>query len=224
MARFLLPIVKQFPSLTNPRTQFKVNVSLGSFHILLNCTSNYFASLVPSLAIGVLYLMTNHWTVNNIFALLSIFNSLQSICLKQFRIGIIFLLSFLAYDVFWCFGTNIMETVALKFHAPIMIHFPVDIIHNGWHAKVFTSLGTGDILLPGCFIAMLHRFDISLKRNSSLYFSATIIAYFFGLLATTLTMLHFKRCQPALLYCVPVCVLTPILIATLRGELKKLLK
>ena len=36
-------------------------------------------------------------------------------------------------------------------------------------------LGLGDIVIPGIFIALLLRYDISLKRNSNFYFYATFI-------------------------------------------------
>jgi minor histocompatibility antigen H13 len=83
-------------------------------------------------------------------------------------------------------------------------------------------LGLGDIVIPGIFIALLLRFDCSLKRKSSLYFYATFIAYFLGLMATIFVMHVYKHAQPALLYLVPACVSTPVLVAAVRGELKML--
>ena len=40
-------------------------------------------------------------------------------------------------------------------------------------------LGLGDIVIPGIFIALLLRYDISLKRNSNFYFYATFIGIIF---------------------------------------------
>ncbi|KAH9631715.1 hypothetical protein HF086_014716 [Spodoptera exigua] len=49
--------------------------------------------------------------------------------------------------------------------------FPQDLLVNGLDASNFAMLGLGDIVVPGIFIALLLRFDKSLKRNSEFYFS-----------------------------------------------------
>uniref|UniRef100_A0A1B0CPU3 Signal peptide peptidase n=2 Tax=Lutzomyia longipalpis TaxID=7200 RepID=A0A1B0CPU3_LUTLO len=81
-------------------------------------------------------------------------------------------------------------------------------------------LGLGDIVIPGIFIALLLRFDISLKRKSKLYFYATFIAYFLGLMMTIFVMHMFKHAQPALLYLVPACIGTPVALALVKGDIK----
>lgn len=114
-------------------------------------------------------------------------------------------------------------------------------------------LGLGDIVIPGIFIAFLLRFDhryikyiikiidqlkiifkykciycffffFSLKRKTNLYFNATFLAYFLGLLTTVFIMHVFKAAQPALLYLVPACLITPMLIALISGDLKALFR
>ena len=42
-------------------------------------------------------------------------------------------------------------------------------------ASNFAMLGLGDIVIPGIFIALLLRYDNSLKRGSNFYFLATFI-------------------------------------------------
>uniref|UniRef100_T1GAY5 Minor histocompatibility antigen H13 n=1 Tax=Megaselia scalaris TaxID=36166 RepID=T1GAY5_MEGSC len=115
-----------------------------------------------------------------------------------------------------------MVTVAKSFEAPIKLVFPQDLLSNGLNASNFAMLGLGDIVVPGIFIALLLRFDNSLKRKVKLYFYSTFAAYFLGLMATIFVMHVFKHAQPALLYLVPACLLTPILIALLKGDLKRL--
>lgn len=100
--------------------------------------------------------------------------------------------------------------------------FPQDLLVNGLAADNFAMLGLGDIVVPGIFIALLLRFDGSLRRGSSLYFRATLAAYVVGLLATILVMHAFKHAQPALLYLVPACLATPLALAALRGDLRAL--
>lgn len=95
---------------------------------------------------------------------------------------------------------------------------------HGLSASNFAMLGLGDIVVPGIFIALLLRFDHSLKRQSKLYFHATFLAYFLGLMATIFVMHVFKHAQPALLYLVPACLGTPLALALVKGDLTALFK
>ena len=87
-------------------------------------------------------------------------------------------------------------------------------------------LGLGDIVIPGIFVALLLRYDQSLKRNSNrnsnFYFYTTFIAYILGLCGTIVVMHVFKHAQPALLYLVPACLGAPILMALIRGDIKSM--
>lgn len=102
--------------------------------------------------------------------------------------------------------------------------FPQDLLTHGLSASNFAMLGLGDIVVPGIFIALLLRFDNSLKRNTNTYFIATFVAYFLGLMTTILVMHIFKHAQPALLYLVPACLGTPLLVALIKGDIKTLFK
>lgn len=102
--------------------------------------------------------------------------------------------------------------------------FPQDLLQNGFAANNFAMLGLGDIVIPGIFIALLLRFDHSLKRQTKTYFHAACLAYFLGLMATIFVMHVFKHAQPALLYLVPACVGTPLLLALVKGDLTALFK
>jgi len=112
--------------------------------------------------------------------------------------------------------------VARSFDAPIKVLFPKDFLENGIYAAELAMLGLGDIVLPGIVVALLLRFDIHNGRTSKpyfWYFWATYIAYILGLLFTIVVMHTFKSAQPALLYLVPAVLLTPIMVAVVRGEL-----
>lgn len=102
--------------------------------------------------------------------------------------------------------------------------FPQDLLINGLSANNFAMLGLGDIVIPGIFIALLLRFDYSLKRQSKTYFHSTCLAYFLGLMATIFVMHMFKHAQPALLYLVPACLGTPLAVALVKGDLTALFK
>merc|ERR1712215_227019 len=95
-----------------------------------------------------------------------------------------------------------------------------DLLENGLNATNFAMLGLGDIVIPGIFIALLLRYDVSLKRNSNFYFYATFFAYLAGLLLTIFIMHVYKHAQPALLYLVPACLGVPLFLALVRGDLK----
>merc|ERR1712183_775374 len=112
-----------------------------------------------------------------------------------------------------------MGTVAKSFEAPIKLVFPQDLVEQGFGATNMAMLGLGDIVIPGIFIALLLRYDQSLKRNSNFYFYVTFIAYFLGLCGTIVVMHVFKHAQPALLYLVPACLGALIPMALIRGDI-----
>lgn len=178
--------------------------------------------IVMCAAVGLWYLIKKHWIANNLFGLAFALNGVEFLSLNSITNGCILLGGLFVYDVFWVFGTNVMVSVAKSFEAPIKLVFPQDLLENGLGASNFAMLGLGDIVIPGIFIALLLRFDISQKK-SQVYFYASFLAYFLGLLLTILVMHVFKHAQPALLYLVPACVGVPLLIALVRGEIKQLI-
>lgn len=128
----------------------------------------------------------------------------------------------------------LIKQVAKGLKAPIMIMFPKDILHdpNG----PATMLGLGDIVIPGIYIALCLRFDLSehhrthpnatyrkgFFRFEKPYFSAAIVAYIIGLSTTIFVMHAFQAAQPALLYLSPACIGSTLITACYRHELKDL--
>ncbi|XP_056898077.1 minor histocompatibility antigen H13 isoform X1 [Takifugu flavidus] len=179
-------------------------------------------SLIISSAVGVWYLLKKHWIANNLFGLAFALNGVELLHLNNVSTGCILLGGLFVYDVFWVFGTNVMVTVAKSFEAPIKLVFPQDLLEKGLGASNFAMLGLGDIVIPGIFIALLLRFDVSLKKNSRTYFYSSFLAYIFGLGLTIFVMHTFKHAQPALLYLVPACVGFPVIVALFKGELTEM--
>ncbi|XP_027060297.1 minor histocompatibility antigen H13-like isoform X2 [Pocillopora damicornis] len=178
-----------------------------------------------SAVLGVWYLLKKHWIANNIFGLAFSLNGVELLHLNTVTTGCILLGGLFVYDIFWVFGTDVMVTVAKSFEAPIKLIFPMDLLEKGLSASNFAMLGLGDIVIPGIFIALLLRFDHSKKdKTSRVYFYSGFVAYFLGLVLTVLVMHTFKAAQPALLYLVPACLGTPIMLALLRGEISDLFK
>ncbi|OWF54425.1 minor histocompatibility antigen H13-like [Mizuhopecten yessoensis] len=172
--------------------------------------------------IGVWYLVKKHWIANNLFGFAFAINGVELLSLNRVSTGCILLGGLFIYDIFWVFGTNVMVTVAKSFEAPIKLVFPQDLLEHGLGASNFAMLGLGDIVIPGIFIALLLRFDMSLKKNSKTYFYASFIAYLLGLMLTIFVMHFFKHAQPALLYLVPACIGLPLVVALAKGEVRQL--
>lgn len=188
----------------------------------LDFTTQDIIVLVGSAVIGVWYFLKKHWVANNLFGLAFAVNGIELLHLNKVVTGCILLGGLFFYDIFWVFGTNVMVTVAKSFEAPIKLVFPQDLLENGLAAQNMAMLGLGDIVIPGIFVALLLRYDHSLKRNSNFYFYTTFIAYILGLCGTIVVMHVFKHAQPALLYLVPACLGAPILMALIRGDIKSM--
>lgn len=203
----------QFTKNKDGKNEHLINYKFSTHDIIILCAATI---------IGVWYLLKKHWIANNMFGLAFAINAVEMLHLNNIVTGCILLIGLFFYDIFWVFGTNVMVTVAKTFEAPIKLVFPQDLIVNGINASNFAILGLGDIVIPGIFIALLLRYDLNSKRKNPIYFYCTMLAYFMGLMATILVMHIFKHAQPALLYLVPACMGTPLLMALVRGELRTL--
>merc|ERR1719300_1950306 len=174
--------------------------------------------------VGVWYILKKHWLANDLLGMAFAINGVELLHLNNVVTGCILLGGLFFYDIFWVFGTDVMVTVAKSFEAPIKLVFPQDLLENGLNATNFAMLGLGDIVIPGIFIALLLRYDVSLKRNSNFYFYATFLAYLAGLLLTIFIMHVYKHAQPALLYLVPACLGVPLFLALVRGDIKSMFR
>ncbi|CAB1335975.1 unnamed protein product [Coregonus sp. 'balchen'] len=160
--------------------------------------------LVISTVVGVWYVLKKHWIANNLFGLAFALNGVELLHLNNISTGCILL------GGLFVFGTNVMVTVAKSFEAPIKLVFPQDLLEKGLGARIF--------------IALLLRFDVSLKKNTRTYFYTSFLAYIFGLGLTIWVMHTFKHAQPALLYLVPACIGFPVVVALLKGELTEMFR
>ncbi|CAK1553103.1 unnamed protein product [Leptosia nina] len=223
LSHLLSPIIAVMMPASVPKVPYHILFTQGDRHVInYKFTSYDVICLVISFVFGLWYLYKKHWIANNLFGIAFAINGVELLQLNNVVTGCILLSGLFLYDIFWVFGTNVMVTVAKSFEAPIKLVFPQDLLVNGLNASNFAMLGLGDIVVPGIFIALLLRFDKSLKRNSEFYFRATFSAYILGLLATILVMHVFKHAQPALLYLVPACLGTPLTLALLRGDINAL--
>lgn len=204
---------------------------IGEIDMLLSLQDIFFIVIGTSLSYG--YYMTKHFMLNNLFGIVFCIGAMEKISVGSYKIGAALLIGLFFYDIFWVFGTDVMVTVAKSFDGPIKLLFPTKFATLNAKAE-FSLLGLGDIVVPGLFVAILHRFDAvraqavikhhgeSVDAFYRPYFHWNVVCYAIGLGITVFVMFFFKAAQPALLYLVPCCLLGSLLVAVARGELKEL--
>lgn len=181
--------------------------------------------LLVALAVGYSYLKHNHWVTTNCFGIAFSIQGIELIGLGSYFNGAVFLIGLFVYDIFWVFGTGVMVTVAKNFDVPIKLLFPQmeASLVDGVLLNRPSMLGLGDIVVPGIFVALMLRFDLTQKSETPRYFHACLLGYFLGLATTVFVMFYFGAAQPALLYLSPACLGASLLLAVSRGEVNKLI-
>uniref|UniRef100_A0A453GNM9 Minor histocompatibility antigen H13 n=2 Tax=Aegilops tauschii TaxID=37682 RepID=A0A453GNM9_AEGTS len=111
-----------------------------------------------------------------------------------------------------------MVSVAKSFDAPIKLLFP-----TADAARPFSMLGLGDIVIPGIFVALALRFDVS-RNIKNRYFNSAFLGYTAGMTVTIVVMNWFQAAQPALLYIVPGVTGFVAVHSLWNGEVKPLLE
>jgi len=122
---------------------------------------------------------------------------------------------------------------APKLSLPGKLVFPS--MQNSGH---FSMLGLGDIVMPGLLLCFVLRYDSYKKSqltnaecglpppphplNRVTYFHCSLIGYFVGLLTATVSSEVFQAAQPALLYLVPFTLLPLLVMAYLKGDLRRM--
>ncbi|XVF69475.1 hypothetical protein PTKIN_Ptkin11bG0085300 [Pterospermum kingtungense] len=160
-------------------------------------TRSQIVAAIPGTFFCAWYASQKHWLANNILGLSFCIQGIEMLSLGSFKTGAILLAGLFVYDIFWVFFTPVMVSVAKSFDAPIKLLFP-----TADSARPFSMLGLGDIVIPGIFVALALRFDVSRGKGSQ-YFKSAFLGYTVGLVLTIVVMNWFQAAQPALLYIVP---------------------
>lgn len=205
----------------------EIVVTGDKFHLYLS-SHNLLAYGVGG-CLGATYFFTNHWVLNNIIG--AIFTLVGIACVKVPKFSVALVLHWLLflYDIFFVFGTEVMVSVATRMDVPIKLKFPN---HPG-----FSILGLGDLVIPGFLSALCIKFDIdhglellSKKTEAAAAavntiklptFTASMIGYFFGILATMVGLHLMNSGQPALLYIVPAMSIAIAISLVLTKNVKK---
>ncbi|MCO5597047.1 hypothetical protein L7F22_051121 [Adiantum nelumboides] len=170
---------------------------------------------VPATGFCLWYVLKKHWLANNLLGLAFSIEGIELLSLGTFKIGAILLVGLFFYDIFWVFLTPVMVSVAKSFDAPIKLLFPTSSAE-----RPFSMLGLGDIVIPGIFVALALRYDVSRGKGSN-YFRSAFAGYVAGLGVTILIMNWFQAAQPALLYIVPAVLGFLAIHSLINGETKE---
>ncbi|XP_043841631.1 signal peptide peptidase-like 2A isoform X2 [Dromiciops gliroides] len=175
------------------------------------------------------------WILQDLLGMAFCLNLIKTLKLPNFKACVILLVLLLIYDVFFVFitpfitknGESIMiEVAAGPFGSseklPVVIKVPRLIYFSAMSACLapVSILGFGDIIVPGLLVAYCRRFDIHV--GSSIYFVSCVIAYAVGMVLTFIVLMLMKHGQPALLYLVPCTLITVVIVAWRRKEVKKI--
>ncbi|CAI9781303.1 unnamed protein product [Fraxinus pennsylvanica] len=213
----LLPAIKRF--LPKPWNDNVVHWKFPYFRSLeVEFTRSQIVAAIPGTFFCAWYASKKHWLANNILGLAFSIQGIEMLSLGSFKTGAILLAGLFIYDIFWVFFTPVMVSVAKSFDAPIKLLFPtLD------SARPFSMLGLGDIVIPGIFVALALRFDVSRGKESQ-YFKSAFLGYAVGLVLTIVVMNWFQAAQPALLYIVPAVIGFLAVHCICNGEVKPLLE
>ncbi|QPG76056.1 hypothetical protein FOA43_003442 [Brettanomyces nanus] len=176
----------------------------------------------------------SNWVLRNIASSLLAIYGIAKCRLTSFKVAITVLVLFFAYDIYFVFGSDIMMSVATNIDIPVKLMIPNSASRTEGTVQL-SLLGLGDIILPGCVIALCLRFDLYIfhEKNPNTefhhlqsypkpYFYDALIFYSLGLAATCSAMYVFEQGQPALLYLSPSLLIAIFVTAGVKGELRTL--
>ncbi|CAD6341483.1 unnamed protein product [Miscanthus lutarioriparius] len=152
-------------------------------------TKSQIVASIPGFFFCLWYASKKHWLANNVLGLAFCIQGIEMLSLGSFKTGAILLGGLFVYDIFWVFFTPVMVSVAKSFDAPIKLLFP-----TADAARPFSMLGLGDIVIPGIFVALALRFDVS-RGIKNRYFNSAFLGYAVGMTVTIIVMNWFQAAQ-----------------------------
>lgn len=222
-----------FKEFTKPK-DIKSNKQILNFYFDWILLISIIISLISSY---LFFKYDNNWLICNLIGINISIWSINQFTFKNLKIGVLIMSVLFFYDIFFVFGTTYMVTVAKNLELPIKIILPINetLVENKKKFE-FALLGLGDIILPGAFISMCHKFDIWKWHNERIdtefhllrfnsyffdgkYFIVSIIAYILSLATCMISLTYFKLPQPALLYIVPFLITSTLITASYNNDL-----
>jgi minor histocompatibility antigen H13 len=103
-----------------PYNFLKKYLDFTDFDITIASIITTFACSIPV----IMFYITKHWFLNNVFGILFSITALKAINISSFKVGFILLWLLFFYDIFWVYGTDVMVSVAKNLDIPIKLVFP----------------------------------------------------------------------------------------------------
>ncbi|XP_039252098.2 signal peptide peptidase-like 2B [Styela clava] len=178
------------------------------------------------------------WILQDILGFTFCIHMIKQIRLPSYKISTILLILFFIYDVFYVFITplftknkeSIMVNIATggggssSEELPMLFKMPR--FRKSPYSKCgpppYSLLGYGDVILPGLHVGFCAVWDLRISNTvrRHAYYIAAIIGYATGLVLTFVGMYLTMMGQPALLYLTPCCLLSTLVVAVKRKELR----
>lgn len=167
------------------------------------------------------------WLLQDSIAVMLLLTIQRTLRLPNLKVGTLLLVCTFFFDIFWVFLSPLIFKKSVMIEVatgggtgqsvPMVLKIPA---LAGDLPGQFKILGLGDVAIPGLLISLLLRHDLVTQTKCLRgYFTAGVIGYALGLLATFISLYLMKHGQPALLFLVPGTLLPTCLIACRKGEL-----
>lgn len=110
-----------------------------------------------------------------------------------------------------------------NFGVPLRFTIASHAFDNRLCGEYFLELGLIDIVMPGIIISASFHPVLCSQFGKVLYWRLSLLGFGVGFLAASINLVSVNRAS-LLLYSVPLCIVTPLVAAALRGELRHSLR
>lgn len=167
------------------------------------------------------------WLLQDAIAIMLLLTIQRTLRLPNLKVGTLLLVCTFFFDIFWVFLSPLIFKKSVMIEVatgggtgqsvPMVLKIPA---LTGDFPGQFKILGLGDVAIPGLLISLLLRHDLVTQTKCLRgYFTAGVVGYALGLVATFISLYLMKHGQPALLFLVPGTLLPTVCIAVRKGEL-----
>ncbi|CAO3678426.1 unnamed protein product [Rhizopus stolonifer] len=191
--------------------------------------------MAASIALSVIYAITQHWIIGNMFTMCLVINIIGFITVDSFWTGLFLMCGMLIHDILWISGSETIIKISESFsNAPLNIIWPRHIetfvldqlVKDN---QIFTMFSITDIIIPGIFIAYFLRFDRKRAWEKNVtniefdkpFFNSAIVAYTISAGVSIITVHLTKNAQSALFYIMPALTLSILFTAVMENNLKE---
>eukprot|EP00397_Hematodinium_sp_SG-2012_P011671 GEMP01011816.1.p1 GENE.GEMP01011816.1~~GEMP01011816.1.p1 ORF type:complete len:475 (+),score=68.75 GEMP01011816.1:94-1518(+) len=191
-------------------------------------------AVIPAVALTTMFMIYRNddqlgWIFQDAIAVGFLCQIQKALRLPSIKIATITLVLLFFFDIFWVFISPMLFQKSVMIEVakgggtgesvPMLLKIPVILDDLPNHRM----LGFGDVALPGLLVSYLLRHDIVSKRSwQQGYFWPVVAAYLVGLASTLVVLRITQMGQPALLYLVPACLGTTLVLGYKRNDMTNL--